>query len=130
MRTLLDTHVFLWWLADDPRLSPACRDQLATSTDPVLISAVSIWEMAIKVSIGKLTMRKKDLARLADLVPLCGFSELPVTARHAARVKDLPYHHTDPFDRLLVAQAQMEKLTVVTADHTLAAYGIPTFDPT
>jgi PIN domain nuclease of toxin-antitoxin system len=129
VRLLLDTHVFLWWLQDSPRLSEHARDQLAAATSAVLVSAVSIWEIAIKASIGKLTMEPEDLARLGDLIALCGFTELPVTAQHAAKVVTLPHHHSDPFDRLLIAQARVEDLTIVTADQALDHYDAATLDP-
>lgn len=119
MRLLLDTHVFLWAMANDDRLLPQARE-LLEEADEVYVSAASIWEIAIKTRLGKL---KADTDRLLETSEQAGFVELPVTSRHAARVAQLPDHHTDPFDRLLVAQAMTEPLLLVTVDKQLAAYG-------
>lgn len=119
MRLLLDTHLFLWAMANDSRLPTAAR-QLMEEADEVNVSAASIWEIAIKARIGKL---KADAGHLAENIEASGFVALPVTARHAAGVAHLPDHHTDPFDRLLVAQATAEPLILLTVDRQLAAYG-------
>jgi PIN domain nuclease of toxin-antitoxin system len=119
MRLLLDTHVFLWAVTANPRLKSGTRDFLSRA-DAVYVSAVSIWEIAIKARLGRIDA---DAASLADAIDSSGFMELPVTAHHAAAVAKLPLHHTDPFDRLLVAQAFLEPLRFVTADGMLAAYG-------
>ncbi len=119
MRLLLDTHLFLWAMANDVRLPVQARE-LMLEADEVSVSAASIWEIAIKTRIGKL---KADAGYLAEIMAASGFVELPVTARHAARVAYLPDHHTDPFDRLLIAQAAAEPLLLVTVDRQLAAYG-------
>ena len=120
MTLLLDTHVVLWWRLDSPRLKRGARDAIATA-DLVWVSAVSGWEVAIKQGLGKL--------RLADpfvlMVEASEFGELPVTLRHAERVATLPLHHTDPLDRMLVAQAQVEGATLVTHDRAFQPYGIP-----
>jgi PIN domain nuclease of toxin-antitoxin system len=126
MKLLLDTHVFLWWLADSPRLSPMCRDLIATTTTTVYISAASIWEMAIKSALGKLRVREASgVAALDQLIAKSGFLELPITAAHGAATSRLPLHHGDPFDRLLVAQTLVEQLTLATADALLKDYQIP-----
>lgn len=119
MRLLLDTHLFLWAMANDVRLPVEARE-LMLEADEVSVSAASIWEIAIKARIGKL---KADADYLAETMAASGFVELPVTARHAARVAYLPDHHTDPFDRLLIAQATAEPLLLLTVDQQLAAYG-------
>lgn len=106
-------------MANDARLLPQARD-LLEEADEVYVSAASIWEIAIKTRLGKL---KADTDRLLEMSEQAGFVELPVTSRHAARVVQLPDHHTDPFDRLLVAQAMTEPLLLVTVDGQLAAYG-------
>ncbi len=124
MRLLLDTHVFLWWLADDQRLSPRCREQIANPINDVMLSAVTVWELAIKLGLGKLEMEPSDAERLHLLAADNGFDELPISAAHAAEVRLLPAHHRDPFDRLLVAQAQSEGLTVVTADPAIHPYQV------
>lgn len=119
MRLLLDTHVFLWAVTASPRLKSGTRAFLSRA-DAVYVSAASIWEIAIKVRLGKI---EADPDFLADAIDVSGFRELPVSARHAAAVARLPLHHTDPFDRLLLAQAFLEPLRFVTADGVLAAYG-------
>ncbi len=123
MRALLDSHVFLWCLRDDRRLSREARQVIRAPTSAVFVSAASIWEIAIKLSIGKVRWRG-DIA-LESTIEAMGLTELPVTASHAAGVRALPLHHGDPFDRLLVAQARSEGLTIITADEALAAYGVP-----
>ena len=128
MRVLLDTHVFLWWLSDSPRLGRRARVLLASPRSTVLVSAVSIWEIAVKASRGKLRLPQGALLRLPDLATECGFDELPVTFRHAAEVRSLPLLHEDPFDRLLVAQAAVEDLTLVTADEALRGYPVKVVD--
>jgi PIN domain nuclease of toxin-antitoxin system len=122
---LLDTHVFLWWLAADRRLSRRLRARIASPATEVLVSAASIWEMAIKIAIGKLDMPGTDPARLDALVTACGFRELAITAAHATAVATLPRLHGDPFDRLLVAQARAEGATLVSTDPALRPYGVP-----
>jgi PIN domain nuclease of toxin-antitoxin system len=119
MRILLDTHVFIWAVTDSRRLRAPVRTLLAEA-DEIRVSAASIWEIAIKSRIGKLS---GNPAAFADSIRQSGFRELPVSTRHAARVATLPLHHTDPFDRLLIAQAVCEPLQLVTADRGLAAYG-------
>jgi PIN domain nuclease of toxin-antitoxin system len=118
MRLLLDTHVFLWVVVGSPRLKPAAR-QLIEGAEAVCVSAASIWEVAIKVRLGKL---QADPDELAGAIERSGFIELPVSAAHAAAVAKLAPHHNDPFDRMLVAQALAEPLRLVTADEALAKY--------
>ena len=125
MRLLLDSHVFLWWLRDDARLGRRARAAIAAPRETVLVSAASIWEIAIKLSLGKLRWRSERRVTLEESILACGFGELPVTARHAAAVRTLAPLHGDPFDRLLVAQALTDDLRVVTADQTFHAYGVP-----
>jgi PIN domain nuclease of toxin-antitoxin system len=119
MRLLLDTHVFIWSVMDSRQLKAATRGHLA-SAEAVYVSAASIWEIAIKTRLGKMT---GDPAAFAAAIDASGFQELAVTAKHAAAVAKLPLHHSDPFDRLLLAQAFLEPLRLVTADKALAVYG-------
>ena len=119
MRLLLDTRVFLWAVADSRKLKAAARQQMLAA-DQIYVSAASIWEIAIKSRLGKL---EGDPERLAEAIEGSGFIELPVSARHAARVVQLPLHHHDPFDRLLVAQSLCEPLLLLTADEMLTRYG-------
>jgi PIN domain nuclease of toxin-antitoxin system len=119
-RLLVDTHVVLWWLADDPALSATARDAIADPTNEPLVSAASVWEIAIKRSLGRLTTPDD----LPDRVAAEGFAWLPISAHHAWRVRELPLHHRDPFDRILVAQALTERLPVVTGDAHFGEYGV------
>ena len=119
MRLLLDTHVFLWAVTANRRLKPSTRELLSRA-DAVYVSAASIWEIAIKAQLGKI---EADATFLVDAIDNSGFQELPVSAHHAAAAAKLPPHHNDPFDRLLLAQAFLEPLRLVTADSVLAAYG-------
>jgi PIN domain nuclease of toxin-antitoxin system len=119
MRLLLDTHIYLWVLSDSRRLKADARRRIEAA-DAVHVSAVSIWETAIKSALGKV---EGDPAEMAASIAGCGFVELPVMARHGAQVALLPLHHHDPFDRLLVAQAQSERLHLLTVDSALEAYG-------
>ena len=120
MRLLLDTHALLWWLSDDARLARPARAAIADAANDVYVSAATAWELAIKARLGKVSM-PDDLGEQLSanaLVPL------PVQVRHALAVRYLPDHHRDPFDRLLVAQAQIEGLTLVTADQSILRYDV------
>lgn len=118
MRVLLDTSVFLWSIGVSSRRTPAVRAAI-DGADGVYVSAGSIWEIAIKAGLGKL---QTDVSRLNAAVDASGFLRLHVTAEHTAFVAQLPHHHYDPFDRLLIAQAMTEPLVLLTADPTLAQY--------
>jgi PIN domain nuclease of toxin-antitoxin system len=120
MRLLLDTQILLWALSGDRRLDQITRKTLTAPDNEVFVSAASLWEIAIKSSIGKL---EADVLEVLAAVPASGFQELPVTGRHAADVAALPWLHRDPFDRLLVAQARAEPMRLLTADETLRQYG-------
>lgn len=121
MKLLLDTHAALWWLDDDERLGTTAAAHLTDSSNHVLLSAAVVWEVAIKRSLGKLDAPGGFAATLlaAGAVPLA------VGLDHASAVGDLPWHHRDPFDRLLIAQATIEGATLVSADEALRAYDIP-----
>jgi len=122
MKLLLDTHIVLWWLDDPALLSKDARDAIADPANEVLVSAVVAWEIAIKRGLGKLTAPADfDVA-----IQSAGFAMLPVTVAHALATELLPPHHRDPFDRMLVAQAQIENCTIVTRDPVLAQYGVAT----
>jgi PIN domain nuclease of toxin-antitoxin system len=124
MRLLLDTQVFLWSLDQAHRIPPGAREAIEGTGNVVFVSAAAIWEIAIKASRGRLQIPSQDLRRLPSLIDASGFDELPVLARHAAAVHALPWHHRDPFDRLLVAQARDEGLTLVTVDRAMRAYDV------
>jgi PIN domain nuclease of toxin-antitoxin system len=121
MRLLVDTHVLLWALATPERLPPSSRDRLESPANDVLFSAASIWELTIKIQVGRLKLAVEP-EEIAEAATRMGFEELPVTAAHAAGVGRLPLHHRDPFDRLLVAQAIHEPARFLTADQVLARY--------
>jgi PIN domain nuclease of toxin-antitoxin system len=118
MRLLLDTHVYLWWLEDHPKLSARAR-RLITEASEVYVSSASIWEASIKAEIGKLEV---DVDELVVQIEASGFLELPVSAVHAAAVKSLPAVHNDPFDRMLAAQAICEPLRLLSHDDKLRGY--------
>ena len=119
MRLLLDTHVLIWW-DEGARLSRDARTAIADA-EQVYVSAVSGWEIAIKTALGRL----RPLRTVAEAIDDSGFEELPVRLRHALVLATLPQHHRDPFDRMLVAQAQVDGLTLVTRDAAFAAYDTP-----
>ncbi|TDX27600.1 PIN domain nuclease of toxin-antitoxin system [Modicisalibacter xianhensis] len=119
-RLLLDTHAFLWWLADDPKLGSRARELIADSQNRVFVSAASIWEISIKKQLGKLEA-PDDMERILEEE---GFLPLAIEPFHGEQAGNLPMHHRDPFDRMLIAQAQAEGLTLVTADNAFPPYGI------
>ena len=123
MRLLLDSHVALWWLEDSDELGPECT-ALIESADDVQFSAVTPWELGIKRAFGKLDFPDDLVASLGA----AGFTELPITAAHADLAPRLPAHHRDPFDRVLVAQAQLEALRLVSADASLTPYDVDLID--
>ena len=119
MSLLLDTHIILWWLADSPSLPDEVKERLDHEPD-VCISAASVWEVAIKQAIGNLT----EPPDLPEVIQGCGFTELPITFTHVITAGRLPLIHRDPFDRMLVAQAQCEGLTLVSADPRCHQYDV------
>jgi len=121
MNLLLDTHVLLWWLDDNPTLSAKAKAAIADGENLVFVSAVVIWEIRIKQALGKLEIPSDFREVLDDQ----SFEMLDITVEHAHTVGDLAAHHRDPFDRMLVAQAKVESLTLVTRDILLKKYKIP-----
>ena len=121
-RLLLDTHAFLWALESPGVLVSPAREAIANPRNAVYVSAASVWEVAIKRALNKL----RGPPHLIEAIGTVGFSELPITAFHAEQAGSLPLHHTDPFDRMLVAQAQAEGLILVTRDANIPRYGIRT----
>lgn len=120
MKLLLDTHAALWWLADDDRLGPEAERELSDETNRVLLSAAVVWEVAIKRSLGKL----QAPADLAPTLLAAGAQPVAITLDHAAAAEELPWHHRDPFDRLLVAQARTEGAAIVSQDDRMRPYGV------
>lgn len=126
MRFLLDTQVWLWTLVSPERLRPAARALLSDATHTLVLSAVSSWEIAIKYRLGKLPLPEPPETFLPPRLIRDGLEPLPVEHAHAVLVASLPDHHRDPFDRLLIAQARHEGLTLVTADRVLLDYDVET----
>jgi PIN domain nuclease of toxin-antitoxin system len=120
VRLLLDTHVVLWWLTDDDTLSAEVKETIDTEAE-VFISAASVWEIAIKQALGKLT----GPPDLLDALDRCGLTELPIRSRHAVEAGSLPLLHRDPFDRMLVAQARCDGLTLLSRDPQVQRYDVP-----
>lgn len=124
MRHLVDSQTLLWYTLDNPQLSGTAKALILDPANEILISPATYWEIAIKVSIGKLALHQP----YEDFIDVCinqyGFKILPIEPKHTARVIALPWHHRDPFDRLLVAQALVERLPLVSQDAALDVYGI------
>lgn len=120
-RLLVDSHALLWHVVDDSRLGPKPTAAIEAADAEVLVSTASLWEIAIKVALGKLDAPDD----LPERVQQIGFCLLSVTTDHAWQVRQLPLHHRDPFDRLLIAQAQIEQLSIVTADSSFDSYDVP-----
>lgn len=124
MRLLLDTHAFLWWVADDRRLSLPARKAITDSRSEVLFSVASAWELAIKARLGRFRVEGSLDEFLSGEIQENAFRVLPLLMSHVVRVAMLPTHHADPFDRLLVAQAQAEGLLLVSGDRQIARYDV------
>lgn len=124
MRLLLDTHALLWWFSDDPALSPAARKAMAANSNVVLVSAASAWEIATKVRIGRLPGAEELAADFQGFISREGFTTLEITVNHGIRAGLLPGPHKDPFDRMLIAQAQAENLPIATNEQIFEAYGV------
>ncbi len=122
MRLLLDTHAFLWWLTDDERLSRRARRVIGDGANEVFVSAASAWEIAIKTRLGRVRLPEDVERYIPDQLEQNAFQVLPVRLGHALRVAALPDVHRDPFDRLLVAQALVESLAIVSGDRNVASY--------
>ena len=124
MRILLDTHAFLWWVNDAGALSRRARSAIGRQDNECLVSLASCWEMAIKVSLGKLRIPVSVERFVSEQLAANGFRELAIELRHVAGVSRLAFHHRDPFDRLLVAQAIEEDLSIISADDVFQRYGV------
>jgi len=126
MKLLLDTHVFLWWVADDPRLSDEARRLVADGSPEVFFSVASAWEIVVKASLGRLELDDHPDPFISRELQANAFEVLGIQLRHALAVHALPDLHRDPFDRMLVAQAKSEELTILTTDRLVAQYPIET----
>jgi len=124
VKYLLDTHCWLWLQVEPERIAARTLDALADSRNEIFLSAASSWEIAIKYSLGKLLLPQPPREYVASRMQRSGTSGLPIQHAHTVQVAELPHHHNDPFDRLLVAQAQCEGLVMVTADERFKAYDV------
>ena len=124
MRLLLDTHSLLWWLNESPRLQERAAAAIADSRNRVFVSCATIWELSIKRNLGKLNVPDNFLT----YVDREGFELIPITEAHSWVAGALPLHHHDPFDRMLIAQADLEVLTIVTSDPMISRYGVPVLE--
>jgi PIN domain nuclease of toxin-antitoxin system len=128
MGLLLDSHTFLWSLLEDSRLGPQARRRIVDPGVAVLLSIASIWEISIKIGLGKLELSEPLETVLPKAMEASQIRSLPITIDHALAVRTLPILHRDPFDRMLIAQARVEGLTIVTADAVLSQYDVPILD--
>lgn len=124
MKALLDTHTFLWWNLDDPRLSNAAREFIAAGSNEIFLSAASAWEIAIMAARGRLVLPEPPDQYVSNRMRLHRFSPLPIGLSHALEVYQLPELHQDPFDRLLIVQSQLEDLPLITGDAEISRYRI------
>ena len=124
MNILLDTHTFLWFIDDNPRLSQPARVIIESEESQPFVSAASLWEIAIKISIGKLSLSQPYETFIPHQLALNGIGVLNIAMEHTAAIVALPFHHRDPFDRLLAVQAAFEKMPLISADTIFDAYGI------
>ncbi len=124
MRVLLDTHAFLWWIVDSPQLSPHAREIIGDGSNQLFVSAASAWEIAIKVQLGKLTLPDAPECFVPEQLSRNAMESLPILLSHALHVSMLPVYHRDPFDRMLVAQSQLEDLPILTADPQITQYAV------
>lgn len=124
MRLLVDTHIFIWACDAPARLTAKTRAAIAEPANDIFISAASLWEMAIKATLGRLRF---PVDRMADIVAEMGFEPLSMTMPHALEAGSLPRHHDDPFDRMLIAQARLDRLALVTLDRQFSRYDVPIF---
>ena len=124
MNILLDTHTFLWFIAGSDELSDKARELIEDENNRVFLSAASLWEMAIKVSLEKLTLSESFETLIPEQLALNGVEILGITVAHATQVASLPFHHRDPFDRLIIAQALEEQMPIISFDDAFDKYGV------
>ena len=124
MNLLLDTHTFLWFIAGDSNLSKAARSAIEDVNNNLYLSVASVWEIAIKVSIDKLELSEPFETFIPEQLAENGIELLDISVEHAAQIVSMPFHHRDPFDRLIAAQANVEKMTLLSVDGVFDSYGI------
>ncbi|NIO05577.1 MAG: PIN domain-containing protein [Proteobacteria bacterium] len=122
MKALLDTHTFLWWITDSPKLSSRVREIIGDGNNDLFLSAASGWEIAVKVQLGKLKLPDSPERFIPEQLRINNIKSLPIEMSHALQISSLPNRHRDPFDRVLVVQAQLEGLPILTADPLIAQY--------
>ena len=126
MKVLIDTHTFLWWTTEDPQLSLRAKEVIADGQNEVFLSAASVWEIIIKTAKGKLILPETQGQYITSRMSLYRFRPLPIQISHTLRVYELPPHHNDPFDRMLIAQSQSESMPLVTKDENIQRYELET----
>jgi PIN domain nuclease of toxin-antitoxin system len=124
MKILLDTHAFLWWITDDQKLSSRAREVISDAENELFFSAASGWEISIKVQLGRLKLPEEPERFIPEQLRMNFIRSLPIQMRHALFVSTLPNHHRDPFDRILVAQAQLEEMSILSADLQMSRYQV------
>jgi len=124
MKIILDTHAFLWFVDDDPRLSDIARDLIEAEDTQPFLSMASLWEIAIKISLGKLQLKHPYETFISQQLTLNGIGILNLSLEHTAALVTLPFHHRDPFDRLIAVQSKIEKMPLVSTDPAFDAYGV------
>jgi len=124
MRVLLDTRAFIWWVTNNSQLSDAARACIADSDNNVFLSTASAWEVVIKVNIGKLVLPEPPKSYIPSRLASNQFESLPIQMNHVLQVTALPNHHRDPFDRILIAQSQVEQMPILTADYLIVQYSV------
>jgi len=124
MKVVLDTHAFLWWITDDDRLSAHARSIIVNRENELYLSAATGWEIAIKAKLGRIHLPGRVDSFIAKQLELNDIFSLPIHMSHALNVYNLPNYHRDPFDRLIIAQAQLEKMSILTMDPQMARYGV------
>lgn len=124
MKLLLDTHTFLWWNTEDPQLSKRANELISDGRNEIFLSAASAWEISIKAAKGKLILPESPTSYIANRMTLYSFQPLSVQVDHVVYVYDLPHHHDDPFDRLLIAQSQIESMPLISADSEIRKYKV------
>jgi PIN domain nuclease of toxin-antitoxin system len=124
VKLLLDTHCWLWWLNEPQKLTPSMQQAISDPENELFLSVASIWEIAIKVAIGKLTIPQPLTKLVAEQLPIDGINTLDIRTIHALKIEELPAYHRDPFDRILIAQAICENLTIITCDRAFANYPV------
>jgi PIN domain nuclease of toxin-antitoxin system len=124
MKVLLDTHVFLWLIIGDERLSKKARKAFLDPQNQIFLSAVSLWEIGIKVSLGKLSLKDGWVKQFEKEMKINTIQVLPIEITHCENISTLPFHHRDPFDRMLISQATVERMAILTADSRFSDYGV------